>query len=893
MKGTTISHYRVVEQIGRGGMGVVYKAEDTKLNRTVALKLLPPHALASEDDRARFYREARAAAALNHANIAHVYEIDESFVVPAQAGTSPGSTEPPPHAELRPFIAMEYVDGESLATRIDRGPLSLKDAVSFATQIAQGLQAAHESSVVHRDIKSGNIMLTSKGEVKVLDFGLAKTTASTKLTQMGSTLGTVAYMSPEQARGEQVDGRTDIWSLGVIIYEMIVGRMPFAGDYEQAVVYTILNEDPEPLTAVRTGVPMQLEAIVEKCLRKSAAHRYQTAADLIADLQALSLTDSRSRPVSGASGMRKATRQTGRRGRDLRVGFVTLAAIAGFVTAWFLRGMMDERSDAPSPLEVTSISRITPGGQGELFPALSPDGQMVAFVGGRENRLFVRQFAGGRVLRLAEELSGPIFAPRWTPDQTAITFQSGGVIYNVPALGGAISPVVTPTRDPVITPAWAPDGDRLAYSDDASLRVMTVSSRDVRTYDVPEAHSPSWSPDGRRIALMSGNSYYHGLNLAPSAVAILDVETGEWQLTTGSSDVNASPVWSSDGSGIFFVSNEGGGTDVYWQKIEGLSAVGVPHRVSVGLRAHTLDVSTDRRRLVVSQAAVGQNVHRVRLRPGVTVDLSAAEPLTSGYQMVEGVAVSPDGEWLAYDSNVSGNSDIYIRRVEGGDVRRVTSDPADEFVYQWSADGKHLSFHSFASGNRGIYTVSVDDLFVEKVVDTSVHERYPAWSPDGNAIAYYYGDETVQSEVRLIRRSNDGGWGSSEHVTDVARTVAVRWSPNGREIAIPERNGIRIYSVPDKTTRSIALPEGYRPGGLQWSRDGKTIFFSVALSEFFTVTRAMHARGGEGIWSVPAGGGVPVHRLNAKLGFLHIALSGEYVYFTTRDIDSDLWMLEF
>jgi serine/threonine protein kinase len=224
--GTIISHYRVVGQLGQGGMGIVYKAEDTKLDRTVALKLLPPHALASEDDRARFYREARAAAALNHPNIAHVYEIDESDVE--------GEGK-------RPFIAMEYIDGESLAERIAKGPLPLQDAISIAAQVADGLKAAHEKDIVHRDVKSGNIMLTSAGVPKILDFGLAKTAASTKLTQMGSTLGTVAYMSPEQARGEEVDRRSDVWSLGVILYEMVSGRMPFLGDYEQATIYGILN----------------------------------------------------------------------------------------------------------------------------------------------------------------------------------------------------------------------------------------------------------------------------------------------------------------------------------------------------------------------------------------------------------------------------------------------------------------------------------------------------------------------------------------------------------------------------------------------------------------------------------------------------------------------------
>ena len=273
MVGSTLSHYKILEELGRGGMGIVYKAEDTKLDRTVAIKVLPSAALASEDDRARFYREARAAASLSHPNIAVIHEIDEA--VPE------GSKDD----DLRPFIAMEYIEGDTLKARIEKGPLKLKEATRIAAEVATGLKAAHDKNIVHRDIKSGNIMVDENGTAKILDFGLAQTAKSTKLTQMGSTLGTVAFMSPEQARGDEVDLRTDLWSLGVVLYEMIAGRSPFPGDYEQAVVYEILNQDPEPLTGIRTGVPMDLEAVVNKCLAKDPELRYPSADGLIVDLK--------------------------------------------------------------------------------------------------------------------------------------------------------------------------------------------------------------------------------------------------------------------------------------------------------------------------------------------------------------------------------------------------------------------------------------------------------------------------------------------------------------------------------------------------------------------------------------------------------------------------------
>jgi serine/threonine-protein kinase len=265
MIGQTISHYKILEKLGEGGMGVVYKAEDTKLKRTVALKFLPSQSLGTPDEKTRFVHEAQAAAALDHPNICTVYEIDESD----------GHT----------FIAMAYVAGQSLREKAASGPLKLDDVLTLATDIAQGLQEAHEKGIVHRDIKSANVMVTKKGQAKITDFGLAKLAGSTRVTKTGTTVGTLSYMSPEQALGEGVDHRTDIWSLGVVLYEMLTGRLPFSGDHEQAVTYQIVHEDPEPITAIRTGVPMELERIVGKCLENKPCDRYQHADEVLVDLR--------------------------------------------------------------------------------------------------------------------------------------------------------------------------------------------------------------------------------------------------------------------------------------------------------------------------------------------------------------------------------------------------------------------------------------------------------------------------------------------------------------------------------------------------------------------------------------------------------------------------------
>ena len=310
MEGKLISHYKIVGELGAGGMGVVYRAEDTKLARTVALKFIAPQGIESAEEKARFLHEAQAAASLNHPNICVIHEIDED-----------GG---------RLFMAMEYVEGESLKERIARGPLKIDETLDIALQAAQGLDAAHRKSVVHRDVKPANIMIETGGLVKIMDFGLAKMSGRSKLTKTGTTLGTVAYMSPEQARGKEADHRSDIWSLAAVIYEMVAGRQPIKGDYEQAVLYSIMNEAPEPLTAVRAGVPMELERVVGKALAKEPAERYQHADELIADLRTLKKSlEAGAVPRPGEASAAKPPKR--RLAKILIPVCVAAAAVAAFV----------------------------------------------------------------------------------------------------------------------------------------------------------------------------------------------------------------------------------------------------------------------------------------------------------------------------------------------------------------------------------------------------------------------------------------------------------------------------------------------------------------------------------------------------------------------------------
>jgi eukaryotic-like serine/threonine-protein kinase len=356
MTGSMISHYRIHEKLGEGGMGVVYKATDTKLDRSVAIKFLPGHLAQSENDKKRFIQEARAASALDHPNICTIYEISET-----------------PDGAL--IIVMPAYDGVTLGKHIDAGPLNIKDALGIAVHLADGLHAAHEKGIIHRDLKSGNILITAKGQVKIIDFGLARKDGATQLTKTGSTLGTIPYMSPEQARGEKLDARSDIWSLGVIIYQMICGRLPFQSTYDAAVVYAILNENPEPLTSLRSNVPLELERIVNKAMQKDRNFRYGSVAELLVDLKTVQRELNNDKPVdwsvmragNGGSGITAGSGPvvSTNRIRPVLAGAVILTLVAALMMSYVL--MRSSPADEIRSIAVLPLSNLSGDPDQEYF----------------------------------------------------------------------------------------------------------------------------------------------------------------------------------------------------------------------------------------------------------------------------------------------------------------------------------------------------------------------------------------------------------------------------------------------------------------------------------------------------------------------------------------------
>ncbi len=335
MIGKTISHYRILEKLGEGGMGIVYKAEDTKLKRTVALKFLPSSIMASEAEKTRFVHEAQAAAALDHPNICTIHEIDE--------------------ADGQLFIAMAYVEGQSLKEKIESGPVKLDETLNIAMQVADGLQAAHEKKITHRDIKPANIMITPKGQIKIMDFGLAKLPDSSLLTDEKTTMGTVAYMSPEQARGKKLDHRTDLWSFGVVLYEMLAGDLPFRGDHPQVVIYSIINETPEPIIPPGSGrpdIPQEMEAIINKLLAKNPTARYQSASAVLADLRPMA----KARDLDFKTDTPLKTAASPSYKRLLRYGAIAILLAAPALAVWRFFISQPQAIDSLAVLPFTNLS---------------------------------------------------------------------------------------------------------------------------------------------------------------------------------------------------------------------------------------------------------------------------------------------------------------------------------------------------------------------------------------------------------------------------------------------------------------------------------------------------------------------------------------------------------
>jgi eukaryotic-like serine/threonine-protein kinase len=861
--GATLGPYEILSLIGVGGMGEVYLARELSLGRRVALKVLPPEFGHDTHRIARFEQEARSASALSHPNVCHVYAL----------GLTPAGQQ---------FIAMEYVEGETLRKRLTDGRLKIRDALDIAIQIASALTASHAVGVVHRDVKPDNVMLTADGLVKVLDFGLAKmkapfagerddaATRTVAHTSAGMIVGTVAYMSPEQAEGKTVDARSDIFSFGSVLYEMVSGQRAFQGDSPLSTLTAVLREEPKPLSDISAGLPRELERVITRCLRKAPERRWQSMADVTVALRELKEeSDSGGRAASAPAAVRARRAWAG-------AAALTLAVAAGVIGAFVWRDR-DSRPVNRTPL-FTAIPLTTYQGR-EQHPSFAPDGNSVSFSwNGKEEDnwdIYVKLIGEGSPHRLTTDPAIE-FSPAWSPDGSSIAFVRvrGGsfVVFIVPSRGGSereLLEIPKPWRvsfGQIL--AWSADSHRLVVgvspSPDGSevLTSVDVATGETKGITRPPPGTlgdslPSVSPDGRMLAFVRRSGLEGELYVQPLSAGFAPI--GEPR-RLGGRQFYFGVAWSTDGRDLFVSSGNTG--DVGLWRIP-LRRPEQPERLSPpGDDCRQPAVSRQQGRLAFNRANWDENIWRVELpapghSAGTPVSLSSStrsernaqfsldrtrivfESLRSGTQelwvadgdgrnerqltsfngRVGGApAWSPDGASIAFDLRTDNRrGDIYVISARGGAPRRLTTDPADDGMPSWSRDGRSIYFASTRTGKNQVWKMSPRG---DELVQVTQHGgTYAKESFDGRYIYYSRQDTLLPT---LWRAPVSGG----EEV-QVVRDMA-----SYRSFAIA-RDGIYFESAPPGSSLGRFVMS------MPFAKPGATIdFLSFATGR---VSRAMTA----------------------------------------------------
>lgn len=856
--------YKVTGELSAGGMSRVFVAHQAALEREIVVKVLPPD-LAAGVNIERFRREIHLAARLQHPHIVPVLStgVEDDLL----------------------YYTMPRIQGESLRAGLRRsGELPIEETIRLLRDVADALEYAHAHGVVHRDIKPENI-LVSGHHALVTDFGVAKAlslaTGEQQITSQGVALGTPAYMSPEQATADPTsDHRTDIYALGVVGYELLSGKPPFSALTQQQLIAAQVTERPVTITRHRANVPPLLAKLIMRCLEKKPADRFQSAAEVRHQLELAAAQN------EGSGGRTMAG--VGRDGSDRRRIAIILVSIAAVLLVGTL--IASRYIGAHDQPEIGETSQITNDPGVEVTPALSPDGQLLAYAGGTTPAhlsIFVRQVKGGEAIRLA---SGR--GPQWSPDGSRLVYVDSAGIAVIPALGGSPRRLVSngSGQIPLRSPVWSHDGRKLAYATPKEIWVADSDGSNGRSiFRADDPYSISWSPDNQRLAFTSGNAaFMYGVqlfdNIAPSSLWIVGADGRNGSAFTDKIHHSVNPVWSSDGDGILYVSNFRGGRDLYFQRFRQGRAAGSPRRITTGLRIHGISWQAGSLAYSVFNSSVG--IWSMPLPQSGTGSVASARPITGAAERIEAVAVSPDGQSLAFDSDRSGNMDIYRMRIDGSGLQQLTRNAADEFRPLWSPDGKQLTFVSFRGGNRDLYVVSADGSSERLLAGGPMHEWPGTWSPDGKQVVFYSDRGGGYRNLWLVPSTG----GSATQLTR-GGGIAPRWSPDGRLIAYaggPTTADLNLISVaggPEKTLvrQSLFGPVITASG---WSADGRTIYFRVLRPE-----------GGYDIAQVGVDGRNPeilvrFDRPDRPSYAADFSTDGKTLYFLIGKHDADIWVMD-
>jgi eukaryotic-like serine/threonine-protein kinase len=831
----TISHYEILAPIGEGGMGVVYRALDTRLGRPVAVKLLRHDGVITSESRKRFVQEARAASALNHPHIITIYEIGQDQDVD--------------------FIAMEYLAGQSLAHLIGHSGLRLREGLKYAVQIADALAAAHAAGILHRDLKPANIMVSDKGLVKVLDFGLAKLTEPVDFqradervttgtapaegqlqTEEGRILGTAPYMSPEQAEGKPTDARSDVFSFGAVLYEMITGRRAFSGTTKMSALAAILTTEPEPPSRVVPGLSRDLEKMIVRCLRKSPERRWQSMADLKVALEDL-LEESDSRSLAEAAVSKPAHRRT----RALVTGLATIAIGALMFGAWW-RASRPQPVVGPKPF----LTRLTSDVGWTDYPAISLDGKILAYASDRSGEgnldIWVQQIPDGSPVRLTRHAADDV-EPSLSADGSKVAFQSsrlGGGIYLIPTLGGEER--LLAARG--FSPRFSPDGNWIAYglAEQAGGRLYVAPAAGGPATLVAagfyRARAPVWSPDGRYLLFWAQRErdappennidWYVAAIPGGSPVA---TEARGVLLREGFQAFQGLPfpeAWVRAGNRILFHGIVGDSSNL-WQvalSLEKRRVSGTPQRATFGTTDEAAaSVSSDGRMVFIS-LTMGADIwslpidaNRARLQgPLKRVTQDAADDYDP--------TLSEDGATLVFRSRRAGRFGVVLRRLGTSAETVLTRMPEDHYPAV-SRDGTKVAYSLRQDGKMPIFVVAANGGTPEQVCDDC--GEVEAWSGDGDQILYVAaGDPSGVGLLKLgsshndvwlrhsgygiynPRLSSDGGWIAFNGRTDRLAPAQILVAKVQASVVALEKDWI------------VVIKDGDAPS---WSPDANLLYF--------------------------------------------------------------------
>ena len=814
--GQTVAHYKILSLLGEGGMGKIYLAQDTKLHRKVALKFLPSNLAEDQDRIRRFVQEAKSAAGLNHPNIAQIFEIG--------------------NYETAHYIAMEYAEGETLRQLLSRRKLEIKKAVEFAAQVASGLATAHKEGIIHRDIKPENLVVTTTGQIKILDFGLAKlvkdlggarsqlTTAYTysgNATTPGVILGTVSYMSPEQARGEKLDQHTDIFSLGVVLYEMITGKRPFRGKSAIDTLHAITNQDPTPVTQLNSQLPPELADLLGKALAKDTSERYQHAGDFELDLRRFKRALESNSLISTQT-QRPGMPVTGKWGLSVPLLLVGAFIVFGVgAIAWLLGRSTVAPKHSTLDLGTVTLTPLTtdPGYEGE--PTFSADGETIAYVSDRNGNfeIYLKQISGGPDINITNNVADDV-QPAFSPDGKQIAFVS---------TRSSSSSLLYPGRDRPLL-----GGD---------IWVMPALGGSARRI-VESGNFPSWSADGKTIIFTSGTSGFQ------SKLRRVDSKGGPPQdisvKFTADEPLAAFWFYSSYSSDMRWISFEGDG-NIFVVNSEGGEARRIVkgHRPTWGANSQSIIYSND-------EPGKNNSLWQIPFSNTDGTASGAPEPLTIGRGRDTQAAISRDGKLIAFAAqDFSFNIETLPFDAEmgrqTGAPQEVTRGGNNNDFLSFSPDGRSIVFQSHRGASSHIWRVEIGSAPEQLTSDPNFNDSKPRWSPDAQSIAFLrsaVGASQQPATLDLWLMSADGA--NPRMLTEIADNP--KWAPSGLalvygSVAEGRQNQLFIFDLATKTSRRLTNEPAVVPEST-FSPDGKWVIYQSTQSGNVDL-RAVPIEGGE------------------------------------------------